>query len=172
MAEQHSFLRTKEIGTHDSSLLHYAQKLKDWLKGGSRVVGATGQEVEWWCARDSWEGKLRGITECAQSLSFTRWTIWRRVGHRCEFIKSLSWCMHAKVQMVNSMHAVSQLKMYLFCFVLFFIFLFGDKVSFCNPPGPRTHYVPRLIVFVVFVLAHRDPPSSVSWHTYLNKEKM
>lgn len=47
MAEQHSFLRTKEIGTHDSSLLHYAQKLKDWLKGGSRVVGATGQEVEW-----------------------------------------------------------------------------------------------------------------------------
>lgn len=47
-------------------------------------------------------------------------------------------------------------------FVLFFIFLFGDKVSFCNPPGPRTHYVPRLIVSVVFVLAHRDPPSSVS----------
>lgn len=60
----------------------------------------------------------------------------RGVGHRCGFIRHCLDVFMQKVQKVNPMHSVSQLKMCLFfLFVcLLFILVFGDKVSFCNPP--------------------------------------
>lgn len=67
---------------------------------------------------------------------------------------SLSQCMCAKVQTVNFMHAVSQLKIYSWCFET-------RSHSVAHPGLELTHYVPRPIFCFCFCFSFSSQRSSI-----------